>query len=378
MTGLLAFALLTAPPLVPDAAPSAEPAAPATVEPAAPAPAELAAPAPAEPAATEPAVSEPAAPEPAAAAAHAAPDLVVFAPQVANLEPDRVAALADSVVTAFDQLDETLLIVGPTRAASALAQSGTPEAATRALGALRYVTTRAFRIEDRIEVAMTLYRVDGHPLDAARARMDDDVELPPIIAALADTVWRSAENQVSVIERRTDREAGEPSGKTFSQRAMVGLRSGVALPLSTERDLDPLMALHFDARPQWQDWFLMLGAGMMLPTERDGHFSYGALFARVGSGFYLTDGTTAPYVSLGVEPRVIFSEGNGHIGIAPTLGVGMVMLRDRSFRVMIDLEVAQNLTSIDTEPVSEAAAEEVDDTPGLRPTEVGLTLGFAW
>lgn len=353
MTGLLAFALLTAPPPASDAPPVDTAAA---VE-----------------------APEAAAPEAAPAAQPPGrPDLVVFAPQVANLSPDRVAALAESVVTAFDQLDETLVIIDPARAADALAHNGTPEAATRALGALRYVTTRAFRIEDRVEVAMTLYRVDGHPLDAARARMDDDVELPPIVATLADTVWRSAENRVSVIERRTDREAGEPSGKTFSERAMVGLRSGIAWALSTERDLDPLMALHFDARPQWRDWFLMLGGGMMLPTERDGKFSYGALFARVGSGFYLTDGTMAPYVSLGVEPRVIFSEGNGHIGIAPTLGVGVVMLRDRSFRVMIDLEVAQNLVAIDTEPLSEAAAEEAGDAPGLRPTEVGLTLGFAW
>ncbi len=369
MTGLLAFALLTAPPPASDAPPAENTAVEAPAD-ASDVPAA---------AATEAAATEAAATEaPPVAEPSGPPDLVVFAPQVANLAPERVAALADSVVTAFDQLDASLVIIDPARAAEALAQNGTPEAATRALGALRYVTTRAFRIDDRVEVAMTLYRVDGHPLDAARARMDDDVELSLVVATLAETVWRSAENRVSVIERRTDRDAGEPSGKTFSERAMVGLRSGIVWALSTERDLDPLMALHFDARPQWQDWFLMLGGGILLPTERDGTFSYGSLFARVGSGFYLSDGTMAPYVSLGVEPRIIFSEGNGHIGIAPTLGVGMVMLRDRSFRVMIDLEVAQNLTAIDTEPVSEAAAEEIDDTPGLRPTEVGLTLGFAW
>lgn len=305
------------------------------------------------------------------------PDLVVFAPQVANLEPERATELAGAVVGAFGALDATLVIIDPPRAGEALATAGTPQAAARALGGLRYVTTRAIRLDGRVELGMTLYRADGVVLDAARARIEADLPLATVVATLADTVWRHAENRSSVIEHRAEREAGEEARATFSERAMVGFRSGVALAFSTERDLDPLMVLHFDARPQWQDWFLMLGGGMMLPIERDGRFSYGALFARIGSGVYLADGSWAPYLSLGIEPRVIFSEGDGHIGLAPVFGAGVVLLRDRTFRVMVDLEVAQNLAAIDTTPVSAAAAVGSEGV-GVRPTEIGVTVGFAW
>lgn len=310
--------------------------------------------------------------------ADGSPDLVVFAPQVANLEPERAAELATAVVEAFTAIEPTLTIVDPTRAGEALAAAGTPPAAAQSLGGLRYVTTRVIRLDGRVELGMTLYRADGALLDTARVRVDAAAPLAPVVVTLADQVWRHAENRATVIERRADRAAGDHAGATFAERAMVGFRSGVALPLSTELDLDPLMMLHFDARPQWRDWFLMLGGGMALPIEQDGRFSYGALFVRIGSGIYLAEGPWAPYVSLGIEPRVLFSEGSGRIGAAPVFGAGVVLLRDRTFRVMVDLEVAQNLVAIDTTPVSEAAAEAAEEKPGVRPTEIGVTLGFAW
>lgn len=319
-----------------------------------------------------------------AAPAHAV-DVVVFPPNVVNLEAGEGTAIGEVLAGAFTSVTRNsktgdaagATVMGPSESAEALAAAGGSSkdaraaAAAKVLGAERYVMLTAVRLKRKITLRGRLVWSDGSKSNSAEivAGGLDDME------AAADRMARALLSGKTTAETRTHRSVtrreARRRNRTFSER-ITGVRTGIIKPLAGGASFDTQATLHFDLRLEGETYFIEFGAGLTLPTGDDGSEGYGGIFARGGGAVYLTDGEAGVYVGGGVEPR-LQSGGDSIVGFAPYANLGVMFMRSSSARIYMDLQVAQNLLAIDT--TLDFDEEQGDE---FFPTEVGVMLGIGW
>jgi hypothetical protein len=161
---------------------------------------------------------------------------------------------------------------------------------------------------------------------------------------------------------------------------VIGFKAGLYFPWAKNANISPVMSLQFDMRMEMNRFFLEFGAGLMLPTDigsrcndwsdtpcnsKRGHM--GALTAELGASYYLTDGNVAPYIGVGLLPRLLF-DGNGNLAMMSGYGqLGLMFPRDSSTRFYCDVRVAQAMTDL-----------RLDNHRAVHPLETDLHVGVGW
>lgn len=306
--------------------------------------------------------------DPPAVPARAPVDLVVFPPAVANFDAEAAAALGQVVADAFAALPAGLRIAGPDRAAAALSTTGTPAAATAALGAPGWVACRAMRVDDRIDVALTLRRLDGRAEQVGAHAVAPD-ELEAKVRALVAALWALDQDPTP---------PPPPSDAGMEDAVRWGVQVGAMLPIA-EGELAPMVTAYGGVRTEVGRWFLGGAIGGRLPAGGDPDARYWTAGGRLRSGLRGGGGAVSPSVALGIEPRVVVYDASARFGVLPALTLGLEMEARGIGRLSIEAEVGYNLAPIDPEPSGAPVdGEPVDDAPRLQPIEIGLALGVAW
>ncbi|MGV3622490.1 MAG: hypothetical protein ACO1OB_16850 [Archangium sp.] len=145
-----------------------------------------------------------------------------------------------------------------------------------------------------------------------------------------------------------------------------GLKTGFMGAVASNATLSPMGTIAFDARIEGDHFFTQLGVGALIPAPiAMGDTSYGGVTLDMGAGYYFTNTDFAPYVALGLQPRIIF--GGSIINFVPYAQVGFTTSRKSGVRFNVDGRVGQNLL-----PVSNP------DGNAVRPTEFSLNVGVGF
>jgi hypothetical protein len=312
------------------------------------------------------------------ASAASAAEVAVFLPQVVNLSPGQAEAIGTVLAQAYAHAANTE-VLGPNQTSSAVTDPNHLQDAAAKLGVAEYIETSAVGLVSsepggsRIVIQATRRAQSGQAIFRAEltATSMGDVEIVAQRLARALFQQRPAEETVD-IHTVTAKEAS-PENRTFS-RKLTGPKVGVIFPVSAHKSYDPLIALSWSTRLEGGSYFVEFATGIALPrsTEQDYESQgIGQLWADVGGSLFLSDSAVAPYLGLGISPRLIVSDG-ATVNIAPYAQAGILMARTSSVHIFVEFRAAQNLLSV------KEAVHGLRTDRDFRPTEVGGLAGISW
>lgn len=311
--------------------------------------------------------------------ATAAAQVAVMPVQGTNLSPGETDAVGVLLAQQYTNISGKP-VLGPAQTADALAAAGSSAAAAAQLGASEYIEATAVQLASKVTVRATLYAAGGATLFTAEmtARSLDDIE------QVAERLAHALYDRVPIAETRNLHNVTETEGKVpnrvFVDKVM-GLKLGFTMPFAKGLKLEPALSLQFDGRLEGEVYFLEFGVGGMLPSGATDGRSMGSLFAEFGASYYLMDEGVSPYVGAGVVPQILFTGFDVIVGLAPYAQIGVMLFRESSSRLYIELRAAQNVlplrkTTKETNPVTYQETTVSEDK--YFPTEVTLGIGIGW
>src|SRR6266511_3359513 len=218
-----------------------------------------------------------------------------------NLEPGEVDAIGQMVATAY-QLEAKEAAIGPADEQKVVEETGSYQAAAQKLGAHEYVYVTVVQLNARIVITATRYGADFHYIYSAKmtAACLDDVE--PASERLAKALLHQQTTlEARTVDNVTTTEQRQPTRVT-SQK-VAGFKGSFTYPVGWNKPMAPQMSGAFDLRLESGMHFIEIGVGLTFATS-DYSYSYGGLWGDIGGSFYLTEGSTAPYVGFGMMPRL--------------------------------------------------------------------------
>jgi hypothetical protein len=313
------------------------------------------------------------------AGAASAADVAVFPPQVVNLSPGQGEAIGTVLAQAYAHASNTD-VLGPSQTSSAVTDPNHLQDAAAKLGVAEYIETSAVGLVSnepggsRIVIHATRRSQSGQAIFRAEltATSMGDVEI--VAQRLARALFQRLPAEETIdIHSVTAKEAG-PENRTFS-RKLTGPKVGVIFPVSAHKSYDPMVALSWSTRLEGGSYFVEFATGIALPcaTEQNGYDSQGIghLWADVGGSLFLSNSPVAPYLGLGISPRLIVSNG-ATVNIAPYAQAGILMARTSSVHLFVEFRAAQNLLSV------KETRHGVRTDHDFRPTELGGLAGISW
>jgi hypothetical protein len=195
---------------------------------------------------------------------------------------------------------------------------------------------------------------------------------PTVCARLATALVNK--QKVEETQGRTTVTAAESTKVTrrVGLSRSFGVKTGFtgAVAFSGEA-LAPMGSLAFDARLESDQWFTQLGAGFLIPAVTGaGQQGYGGVSLDLGVNRYFGD-DFAPYLGLGVQPRLVFS--GSIFNLVPYVQAGMTFSRKAGVRFNVEARVGQNvLPSVTTYDANYVRAS------GVLPTEFTVNAGVGF
>jgi hypothetical protein len=293
-----------------------------------------------------------------------------------NLAPTEVDAIGQMITSAY-QTERQETVLPPSEVKRALDETGDRRLAAQKLGASEFVHISAVRLDQRIVIHAATHSPDGQLIHSAKitATSLDDIE--PASERLARAlVGKQSTRDTGTLDNITTTEARTPN--RIGTERLEGFKGGVTYPIGWGERVAPMMNAGFDLRMEGPRHFIELGLGISVPAG-DHDYSYGGVFADIGANLYLSQTSTAPYLGVGLMPRLMsVSPAN----IAPYVQGGVMFFRESKTRVYVDVKVAQNVL-----PVAFTTPEVFDETTStfsspdddeLYPTEIGLSVGIGF
>lgn len=305
-----------------------------------------------------------------------AAEVAVFPVTRINTTPGVGRTIGALIADAYESVSGRTAL-GPDRTAAALRSAGSPQGAAAALGVYEYLECSAVGLESRLRISCSRCHRNGTVIyteSASGASLDD---APAMVARIAKALHESQPAEPTQIPRNIATERSQHRRRGFAQND-VGLKAGLVLPFAKNIDFEPSVLLQFDGRFDTNAYFLELGIGGMVPTYSSNDPGYGGLFADLGFNKWLTKGSVAPYLGLGICPRLIFALDDELFSLTPYAQVGASFFRGTTRRLYIELRVAQNALAIE---------DKTDCTPGspgcnagneYHPTELFFNIGLGW
>jgi hypothetical protein len=294
---------------------------------------------------------------------------MVLPVQGTNLEPGEVEAVGQMVAAAY-QIEAKDTVVPPSQSKAAVDETGDYQKAAQKLGATEYIHVSAVRLDQRIVLTASRYTADGRLVHSAKmsATSLDDIE--PASERLARAlVNRTSTSATRTMDNVTQTE-GQVPNRTNAQK-VAGLKGSFTFPIGWTETLSPQASGAVDVRFEGKNHFIEFGIGITVAAGDDNP-GYGGLWTDVGANLYLTESITAPYLGVGLMPRLM-SETVANL--APYAQFGVMFMRDSKTRFYTDFRVAQNLLPVGDSYTSSDDPLDVE-TRRFYPTELTLSIGL--
>jgi hypothetical protein len=311
----------------------------------------------------------------AAASARAA-DSAVFPVQGTNLSDGELAAIGALFTSAYAAQSHAL-VLGPIDVLPVLQRTASETDSARELGLHEYIHIEAVRLESRIALHASLRNRYGSELFQVRttAMSLDDVEV--VSERMAGALFRRTPLEYTRDVYNVTGKEARANNHLFLEK-IFGARFGMTVLVARHLQAETALVAQFDARLEQPDYFLELGLGFLVASERDRNNSLGGLIAQLGASYYLTHGSVAPYIGAGISPRIYMSDYEGP-GLAIDGQLGVMFMRESSTRLYAELQVAQNLISVkDNAYDSFASNGSPAHLQPVLPTEFTLAVGVGF
>jgi hypothetical protein len=314
------------------------------------------------------------------AAAHAA-QVAMVPVQCTNLSEGECDAVGAVFAGAFSTASGAQVVGVPGQPAEAMPYAP-PAGSSEAMAGIDRLTVWATRLTSRIALRASLQRPDGAPIHAVEMMATTLDDLPPA----ADRMSRALVNRTSVDQtmnlRNITRTEGKQANRTTTEKIM-GMKTALVMPFASGVDLDPMLALQFDGRFEFERYFLEIGAGAMLPSDSSERRGYGGVFAEFGASAYLGADGSPLYVGGGFVPRIYGSSGDGGVRAAVYGQTGLMFMRTSSTRLYAEVRLSQNVIPMAfrgqyVPTTSPNYTSTVSSDKSVYPTELGLQVGIGW
>ncbi|HTP26376.1 MAG TPA: hypothetical protein VMK12_12055 [Anaeromyxobacteraceae bacterium] len=256
----------------------------------------------------------------AASSAHAA-EIAIFPVHSTNLTPEQSEALGAVLAQQYAKISGKD-VLDPDQVRQALGTDDVVPSAAQALGVREYIETTAVALNSKLLVSATRRFASGggeiHRAQMEAASLDDFVEV-------ADRMARALVEKVSTDDTRTldniTKLEAQPKNRLRPTKAL-GIKTALGIPLPAT-EIERFVTLGFDGRFDLSWGFLEFGAGALIPADSGSDkVGYGGIYAEFGANFYLLNRSFAPYLGLGVSPRIVWG-GGSNVNLLPYAQAGV-------------------------------------------------------
>lgn len=306
-----------------------------------------------------------------AAGTAGAQPLAVYVSHTIKVDPEDAKAFEAVCQREFAK-EPGAQVVSQERVDAAAEKEANADAVARAVGASGYVSIQLIRLAEDGTHARTILTAGsaapGSPASEVEISLSSLAEAPEVCSRLA----RAVTEHVSLEQTQTkDNVISDETGSHLRTHAdqYGGVKTGLGLPLG-QGSYQPFGELSGVAFFERDRYFFEVGAGVLVPSSANSGAGtgYGGLTSELGASYFLGDGTLAPFVGGGVEPRLIFS--GAVLNFAPYAQLGFTASRQSRNRFFAELRVAQNLLAV---------ADTSSGTNGSAlPTELTVYAGLTF
>jgi hypothetical protein len=307
--------------------------------------------------------------------------VAVMPAQGANLTEGQCDAIGVLFANAFAR-EANVLVATPMETKPVLAGTRTSLAAAARLGVIEYIEITAVQLGNKTTLGAIRFSKEGREVFRSETTAMGLDDMQSAVSRLARSLaWQQP------VPRGPGAVADTvplPEGPKHYPAAL-GIKSGIYFPVAKGRSFASMMSLQFDARVGTRDAFAEVGAGFAVPANagRTG-IQMGGVYAEFGGGFYLSQGSIAPYLGGGVSPRIwVVDTSDGDYSTGATTGAtctvhaqaGVNFTRDNRARIYGEMRVAQYIIGLSNEYWT---PDGVMNTSSYYPTEFSMHLGIGW
>lgn len=305
----------------------------------------------------------------------------VFPVQGTNLSAGEAAAIGALIAVSYSA-ESDARVLDPAQIEPVLAQQRSERDTAQQLGLTQYIEVRAVRLDQRITLHATLNNAHGSPLYQVKTTAMSLDDMEPVAERMASALHRRTPiENTRDLDNVTAKEARAPN-RLFAEK-VFGIRTGMALPFGKHVDADPALFAQFDGRLEGRSYFLEFAGGLMLPSQFGGDDEgIGGLVGLIGGAYYLSHTEVAPYLGMGLSPRIMFGAYSG-AALTANGRLGLMFMRMSSSRIYIEAGVDQHLLPLSPDlfddrydPITDRYVDPDEDD--VWPTEASVAVGIGW
>lgn len=275
-----------------------------------------------------------------------------------NLEAEKAAAITAVCAQAYHEVsNQNVFTVADAESAKA---QGAAEIVELNFIGLDGARTRKILVNG---VRKTMQGEVVHSASIDALSMED---APTVCGRLATALVRKQTIEETQTRTTVTEAEAQKRSKRLASTHSLGVKTGVTVPFSPGVAMAPMGSIGFDARFENERWFYELGVGLLIPVGTANAQGYGGVSADLGASYFLTDTDFAPYVGLGLQPRLAIS--SSPFNLVPYAQLGATLSRKNTMRLYAEARVGQNVL-----PISSAV-----NTPGTHPTEFTFNVGLGF
>lgn len=308
-----------------------------------------------------------------------AADIAFFPPETSNLNPSDNLAIGELLAQSYAG-ESRAAVLSPARTHDAVAKSTSYEAAANSLGVKEYVRISTLAVGRLTVITATRYRSDATFVYQSKMTAQSMEDVPAISDRMAKALYHRVDNE----EVRTRDNVVQSETRVKPRRAsekIIGFKTGVYFPFANEASYTTHIGAQFDMRFEMDRFFLEFAAGLVLPGSSYSCDNYDATYncqskkgnitsitGEIGGSYFLTDGNAAPYIGVGLIPRLLIADYSDDIAsMSGYVQVGFMVPRDSSTRFYADVRAAQAMTE-----------SHLRNGRSVHPTELTLHIGVGW
>jgi hypothetical protein len=259
------------------------------------------------------------------------------------------------------------------------------QAVAARLGAVEYIALRAVQLGAKINLYGIRFDREAREVFRSESAAPSMDEMQLAVAQLARSLaWRQPIAASSAV---TDMPEPAPAAPDYSATSKGnGVKTGLWMPVASGRSFAPILSAQFDGRFGSRDSFVEFGAGLALPSSAEsgsGTIEMGGLFVELGGSYFLSNGNVAPYLGLGVSPRIWFvTTSDSGVGTKENVTctgygqAGIVFTRDSRAKIYAELRVSQYLLGIANDV--DLGFDGTGTSGAYHPTQFDLQVGIGW
>ncbi|MFT3923165.1 MAG: hypothetical protein QM778_11590 [Myxococcales bacterium] len=313
-----------------------------------------------------------------------AADVAIFPAETSNLAPADNLAVGELLAQAYAGVSRQA-VLSPVRTEYAVAHATTYEGAAQSLGVTEYVRTSTLAVGRLIVITATRYTSDGTFVYQSKMTAHSMEDLPAISDRMAKALWHRVDDSEVRTRDNVVQDEARVKPRVASEK-VFGFKTGVYFPMARGAKFDTSIGLQFDIRFEMDRFFLEFAAGFIFPTsfadntcssydESAGyctgsdrkHGTVGGFTGEIGASYFLTNGNAAPYIGIGLIPRLTVDINNDVANMLAYAQLGIMLPRDSSIRFYGDFRASQGLLET-----------HLENGAGVHTTELTLHVGFGW